>query len=79
MNENCQSCGMPLAEGFRHEKAGDYCRYCADPAGSLYPYEQVRSGVASWLESFSPEKEGVDFTARADLYMRSMPAWADRA
>ncbi|HEQ72140.1 MAG TPA: hypothetical protein ENN69_06595 [Spirochaetia bacterium] len=65
---------MPLGA----EATGDYCQYCADGSGVLKPYEEVRAGIAQWLSSWTPETVKRDPTARAEAYMRAMPAWADR-
>ena len=78
MERFCESCGMPLGGPGAEENAGKYCKYCSDPAtGKLLGFEQVRAGTAAWLESFAPEKEGVDFLERAASYLRAMPAWAE--
>ena len=77
MDKVCFSCGMPLVGEAAKEVRGDYCRYCADEAGKLYPKDTVRKGIAEYLSSWAPGQEGVDFEARADAYMKAMPAWAD--
>ncbi len=52
----CHSCGMPL--NLPDVKArGNYCNYCSDEAGNLYPKETVIKGLAGWLKSFSPHQD----------------------
>lgn len=77
MSANCQSCGMPLTEEFANPKAPQYCTYCSDEAGQLLPRAQVQAGVAQWLESIAPADSTANFSARADHYLRAMPAWAE--
>lgn len=78
MSMHCQSCGMPMAEETRNAASQEYCRYCADESGKLLAREQVRAGVAEWLKSFSPPAADEAFAERADHYLSSMPAWAER-
>ncbi len=74
MDKYCHSCGMPLGG----EAKGQYCQYCADAAGKLKPYAEVKAGISQWLSSWGPKTGKVDFEKRAEAYMKSMPAWADR-
>jgi hypothetical protein len=69
---------MPIGEETRNAATADYCRYCADEQGKLLPREQVQTGVAEWLKSFSPPASDEAFAERASRYMSSMPAWAER-
>ena len=75
MNKYCNSCGMPLSPETGRENS-DFCKFCTDEAGNLYPREVVQKGIAKFLASWAPEKERVDFEARAAHYMDAMPAWA---
>ena len=75
MNNFCHSCGMPLADKQHARK--NYCQYCADEAGHLYPRELVQKGIADWLQQFTPQDQPTDFMKRADYYMKAMPAWAE--
>jgi hypothetical protein len=68
---------MPLTEEFVNPKAPQYCSYCTNEAGELLPREQVQAGVAGWLESIAPAGSAANFAARADHYLRAMPAWAE--
>jgi hypothetical protein len=72
MNRYCHSCGAPLAAA----SAAQYCPYCVDGAGKLKPYAEVKAGVEQWLKSWAPESG--TFDARAESYLRAMPAWAGR-
>ena len=73
----CHSCGMPLqGEGGRKAR-GNYCQYCSDEQGNLYPKEVVIKGVSEFLASWAPEKEGADYVKRAESYLAAMPAWAE--
>lgn len=67
----CNSCAMPLEK----VNSSHCCAYCSDEQGNLKPREEVKRGVAQWLESWAPEKTGVDFLARAEAYLHAMPAW----
>lgn len=77
MNKFCHSCGMPLEGEMGKTARGNFCRYCTDESGNLYPKEAVKKGISEFLASWAIEKEGVDFGARAEAYMKAMPAWAD--
>ena len=78
MNRFCHSCGMPLTGEVEKTARVDFCQYCTDESGKLYPKEVVKKGITEFLLSWAPEKEGVDFGARAEDYMKAMPAWADK-
>lgn len=75
MEKYCQSCGGPLDIIGAHKKNENFCQYCADTNGELQPREAVKAGITEWLKSWSTEKEGVDFSKRAEFYMNAMPAW----
>ena len=74
MSNFCFSCGMPLA---KDNKRGDYCIYCTDEQGNLLSRDHIQNGIAQWLSGFSPDNKKHDFMKRAELYMKSMPEWAD--
>ncbi|MBN1780316.1 hypothetical protein JW948_04265 [bacterium] len=73
MQKFCQSCGAPLTES----KSESYCPYCTDENGELKSREAVREGIAAWLQMFTPDAASVDLQARAESYLRAMPAWAE--
>lgn len=72
----CQSCSKPLAPEEIQLTQGKFCQFCSDDRGKLKDSHEVAQGIAMWLESWSPKKEGADFMERARLYMKAMPAWA---
>ncbi|MBN2042111.1 MAG: hypothetical protein JW864_18900 [Spirochaetes bacterium] len=77
MNNYCSSCGMALAGEEGKDFRGNFCIYCSDENGKLYPKELVQKGIAEWLRSISPESGSADFMKRAEYYMKAMPSWAD--
>jgi len=74
----CHSCGIVLDGNIAKEVAPNLCGYCADEDGNLKPKEVIQAGVAEWLKSFAPVKDGVDFMKRADSYMKALPVWAEK-
>jgi hypothetical protein len=78
MNKFCLSCGMPLFGQDGQEIKGDYCQYCTDEKGNLKSKEEVRKGIAGWLQSWSNEGDSVNYMKRAENYMNAMPAWAEK-
>jgi hypothetical protein len=78
MNKFCLSCGMPLFGADGKEMPGNYCQYCTDEKGNLKSKEEITKGIAGWLQSWAPDTTGVDFTKRAEFYIKSMPAWAEK-
>ncbi len=76
MASNCYACAAPLKGEFKGQ-SDVYCRYCLDENGQLKPREDIRRGIAQWFRSWQPNLDDATALARADLYMRAMPAWAD--
>ena len=77
MEKYCLSCGAPLgAEGFKG-MAEEYCRHCTDDAGRLKSRDEIRMGIAYWLKTWQPDLDENKAAARANHYMKAMPAWAD--
>jgi uncharacterized glyoxalase superfamily protein PhnB len=71
--EDCQSCGMPLADA----KAGTvYCQHCADASGSLRPYEEVYEGTVTSYFMAMQNMGRVEAEAAATEHLSKMPAWA---
>jgi hypothetical protein len=73
----CRSCMSSLQEEHNAGPSEMYCRWCSDGDGALRPREQVLEVMSRW---FSMWQSGISITEarrRADLYMRSMPAWAE--
>jgi hypothetical protein len=77
MNGFCSSCGMPLKGENGKDFRGDFCLYCSDESGALYPAETVQRSIADWLREISCGEGSADFMERAKYYMKSMPAWAN--
>ena len=76
MDKFCFSCGAPLTSDFKGP-AENYCKYCTDEAGKLKPAEEVKMGMAAWLKSWQPDIDQATAVARAESYMKAMPAWAN--
>lgn len=73
--EQCQSCGMPLADA----KPGQmYCHYCTDEKGSLKPYETVFEGTVSGYFVGMMKMSRSDAEAAAREHLKKMPAWMGR-
>ena len=73
----CHACGMPLAiPGFKGP-SDIHCTHCTDQEGSLHPREEIQKGIAGWFTQWQPDLDFPRALARADLYMRAMPAWAE--
>ncbi len=76
MEKFCGSCGVPLAMPDFQGPSEQYCKYCTDEKGSLLPREVVFSGITKWLQSWQPDVTKEQAEARAEHYMKAMPAWA---
>lgn len=73
---HCYSCGAIAEKGQPNEKT--YCQYCIDNDGQLKDREAIKNGVAGWLSEWSPQKlEQAEALRRAELYLQSMPQWAN--
>jgi hypothetical protein len=57
--------------------AEDYCRYCTDEKGTLKSRVEIQRGVAEWFKSWQPNLDDEKALARAESYMKAMPAWAE--
>lgn len=73
---HCRSCGMPLTDPEAIIQ-GEYCLYCTDTSGQLKPREDIKNGIAFWLQEWSPPAEPDVFIRRAESYMAAMPEWAE--
>lgn len=76
MSKHCHACAAPLAGEFKGQ-SDTYCKYCCDDRGRLKPRAEVHQGIAHWFKSWQPNLDDAAALRRADLYMQSMPAWAD--
>ncbi len=72
----CHSCAKPLMGEEGKDYRGNYCGFCSDENGDLYPRELVQKGLAEWLKQWAPQG-GPDFMERADNYLKAMPAWVE--
>lgn len=61
----------PLDDKYNTGVSDVYCRYCSDENGILLPGEKVLIIMTEWFNLTESEARRL-----ADLYMRSMPAWA---
>jgi len=77
MASNCYACAAPLSGDFKGS-SDTYCKYCVDEKGKLKPRLDIQRGIAQWLQSWQPSLSDAVALTRADLYMRAMPAWADK-
>ncbi|MFZ1683818.1 MAG: hypothetical protein WAU88_06755 [Candidatus Zixiibacteriota bacterium] len=78
MSKMCHSCAAPLDNpGFRGA-AEDFCKYCTDESGKLKSSETVQFGIAEWFMMWQPGIDRNVAMQRAAIYMKSMPAWAER-
>ena len=73
----CHACGAPLNSA-RDDLSRNYCSGCCDAQGALRPRAEIQRGIAAWFQTWQPNLDERTALKRADLYMRAMPAWADR-
>ena len=77
MSKFCHSCAAPLDSPDFKGPAEDYCKHCTDEEGNLKPKEEIQRGLADWLRTWQPDVDDEKGLARAECYMKAMPAWAD--
>jgi hypothetical protein len=77
MDKFCFSCSAPLSSEEFKGPAEDFCQYCTDHQGNLKPREEIMAGVAGWFMSWQPDLDEETARKRAELFIKSMPAWAD--
>lgn len=79
MTTTCESCGMEMTTADDHALAdahSRYCRYCANPDGSLQEFEERFERMLQW----AMRQDGLARDAAVEqtrAYMRTMPAWRD--
>jgi hypothetical protein len=78
MGKMCHSCAAPLDNPDFRGVAADLCKYCSDETGQLREREKVKYGIAQWFMMWQPGIYMPKALARADIYMNSMPAWAEK-
>ena len=77
MDKFCHSCAAPLNMPDFKGPAENYCKYCTDESGVLKPKNEVKQGIAAWFKGWQPGIDEQIAQNRAELYMKSLPAWAD--
>ncbi len=77
MDKFCFSCGMPLSMPGAKGVSEDYCAYCTDSKGNLKSQDEVKAGLAQWLQQWQAGIDQGKALERAAHYMKAMPAWAD--
>ena len=78
MDKFCHSCAAPLSMPDFKGPAEDFCKYCTDEEGNLKPKEDIKSGITQWIKGWQHGIDDETAANRAELYMKSMPAWADK-
>jgi len=76
MNKCCYSCGIPITMPEFKGPSNIYCKHCTDKDGILRPREEIKKGIAIWLQSWQEGLSHEDALIRSEHYMRAMPAWA---
>ncbi len=74
--EDCQSCGMPLADA---EPGTMYCQHCCDENGTLRPYEEVFEGTVTGYFMAMQKMERPAAEAAATEHLAKRPAWTCQA
>ncbi|MCD4707294.1 MAG: hypothetical protein K8S62_06115 [Candidatus Sabulitectum sp.] len=72
----CHSCLAPLDDEHNTGVSDIYCCYCSDENGILLPREKVLIIMTEWFMHWQTNLTESEACRRADLYMCSMPAWA---
>jgi|HubBroStandDraft_1064217.scaffolds.fasta_scaffold971048_2 hypothetical protein len=78
MAQHCQSCAAPLADPAFKGNSDRYCSYCVDRSGKLISREQALQNVVGWFKMWQPACGDAELKKRAELYLKSMPAWAEQ-
>jgi uncharacterized glyoxalase superfamily protein PhnB len=73
--EQCQSCGMPLADA---QPGQMYCQYCTDEKGNLKPYETVFEGTVNGYYIGMMKMPRPEAEKAAREHLKKMPAWMGR-
>jgi len=70
MNQQCQSCTMPI-------ESGSYCQHCADESGSLHPFEEVFQRFEQWTRRNEAGLDDQQVRRKVFAFMSRTPAWKD--
>ncbi len=73
----CYACGAPTNHPDFKGPVENYCKYCVDEKGTLKPKDEVKKGMAQWLQTWQPDLDEENALKRAEHYMQAMPAWAN--
>ncbi|MBF0449922.1 MAG: hypothetical protein HQK75_04410 [Candidatus Magnetomorum sp.] len=76
MNKCCYSCGIPINMSEFKGPSNNYCKHCTDKDGVLRPRNDIKKGIALWLQGWQEGLTQEDSLIRAEHYMHAMPAWA---
>lgn len=84
----CAACGMPMQKDEDHggtDTSNDWCVYCCNEDGSHKSYDEVLTGMASFMLSDACAQAGMEKSknmeealGRARGYMKTMPAWSSK-
>jgi hypothetical protein len=69
MSHDCESCGMPIANG-------RFCHYCVDTDGQLQAFDTRFERMVQWAQGEDPALTRAQAEANTLAYMAKMPAWA---
>ena len=78
MSAYCHSCSAPLGNPEFKGASDIYCKYCTDTKGKLKSRDEVKQGIIHWFKTWHPTTNDKTLSARADSFMRGLPAWADK-
>jgi len=78
LDKFCYSCAAPLGLPDFKGPAENFCKFCTDEAGKLKEKEVIQQGIAHWFRGWQPKIDEKEALHRAALYMKSMPAWAEK-
>jgi hypothetical protein len=73
----CIACGMPMREKddfAMGDESKDYCKYCANPDGSMQSYDEKLEGMTQFIV----RTQGLDPDAAKNAakgMMAKLPAW----
>ncbi|AJA44902.1 zinc ribbon domain-containing protein [Frischella perrara] len=73
----CIACGMPMtqiSEYPLYDISKNYCKYCANPDGSMMSFEQKLSILtANYIQTYKMDNNTAKYTAYTIL--KKLPAW----
>ena len=73
----CISCGRIFNRIDDKDKNEIYCPNCLYVDGKLRIREEIQKDIAVWFLKWQPEIDDKEAMRRADIYLSSMPAWAN--